>query len=391
MVTKLIDAGVTSLANMAFFTTYQPGAHDDAPLVQSITKALNLDPVPGNVLIAIRRLHYESHAMYVADLKLKVSATEEDLPKKMPTAERAARHAEQKVRLKGVIIEGEFECSHTLLDAVAQQFERDELKYVPVSSCTTREQELVGVRKESQLSLDSEGQLKIKPSTSLAVADNGTDLKLKNSLTRRGLAYDQAGLLDFLVHAKWVEKLFATQARSSPPGYRPISINQMLEADRALWKKMADHCRSGIVPTPGGPRPLDEALEKFMDCSEVVYFLLPLPGSSSQAESSSSFGPARDRRHDNRSGPKGGKGGSKGKSKSSSKGPGLNLEALGWPPGVTPKLKDGRHLCFNFNGRSGCKFAKPGGRCRAGFHYCARNGCEGKHSATSCSGKMGAN
>ena len=102
LVQKLVAAGVSCLANMVFFTTYQPGGQDDTALVQEASKAMALDPLPGGVLIAIRRLHYEAHAMYIADLKLKVSATEEDVPKKMPTAERAARHVEQKKRLRGL-------------------------------------------------------------------------------------------------------------------------------------------------------------------------------------------------------------------------------------------------------------------------------------------------
>ena len=384
IVDKLNAAGVNSLASVAFFTTYQPGGQDDAALVTAASKALDLDPVPGPVIIALRRLHYESHAMYVADLKHKVSSTEEELPKRVPNAERAARHIEQKARLRGLNLEGEFECSHSLLDIVAQQFERDELRYVPISACATREQELTGIKKDSQLALDSEGQLKLKPSVSLAVADTTTDLKLKNALTRRGISYDQSGLLDFTVHSQWVDKLFSIQTRTPPPGYRQVSINQLLEADKEMWKRMADSCRTGIVPSPGYARPLDLAMCKHMESSEVMYFLLPLPASSSARETT--YGPVRDyKKGDGKKG-SGKKGDHKGSGKKGdkSKGTQFNSEALGWPAGTFPKLKSGQHFCFPFNTAKGCNKAKTGARCPIGWHLCAKRGCEGKHSAVGC-------
>ena len=67
---KLVAAGVVNLASLVFFANYQPGNPDDTPLIEATSKALALDPVPGPVLIAISCLHYEAHAMYVADLKL---------------------------------------------------------------------------------------------------------------------------------------------------------------------------------------------------------------------------------------------------------------------------------------------------------------------------------
>jgi hypothetical protein len=387
MIDRLKLAGVTSLANLAFFCTYQPGGQDDSSLVEAASKALNVDPVPGPVLIALRRLHYEAHAMYVADLKQKVAATEEDAPKRMPNAERAARHLEQKARLRGICLEGEYECSHSLLDLVSQQYERDELKYVLVSQCTTRDQELTGLKRDAQLSLDSEGQIKVKPACSLATADTTTELKLKNALTRRGIAYDQSGLLDFEIHNRWVDKLFAVQSRHPPPGYKSVGINQLLEADRELWKKMADSCRTGIIPSPGVSRPLDDAMMKYMDSSEVMYYLLPLPSSSSHSENQ--YGPIRDR--------KGGGKGDSGKKGAGKKGSGkkgynkdpVNAESFGWPPGSLPKMKDGTHFCFSFNSRKGCKYAKPGSRCKNGMHLCAKFGCEQKHSAVHCKGGGG--
>ena len=249
------------------------------------------------------------------------------------------------------------------------------------------------LKKDSQLSLDSEGQLKLKGPVSLAVADTSTELKLKNALTRRGIAYDQSGLLDFTIHNQWVDKLCAVQSRVPPPGYRPVSINQLLEADKQIWKLMADSCRSGIVPSPGGLRPLDMAMNKHMESSEVMYFLLPLPGNGPRE--SSTYGPVKDYPKGDRKGS--GKGnGKKGDYKGSRKGGGkpmplsqIDVTALGWPAGSLPKTKDGNHFCFAFNSKQGCSRAKVGTRCSAGLHLCVKAGCSGKHSAVNCSSAGG--
>ena len=386
LVKKLVDSGVTNLASMVFFANYQPGNPDDTPLITATTRALQLDPLPNAVVIAVRRLHYEAHAMYVADLKLKVSATEDDLPKKMPNAERSARHIEQKGRLKGICLEGEYECSHSLLDAVVQQFDRDELKYICLSLCTTRDQEITGHKRDAALSIDSDGQLKLKPSQSMAIADTSTELRLKNAMVRRAIAYDQAGLVDFEVLNKWTEKLFAILMRVPPPGYRTVTLNQMIEADRVLWKRLADVCRTGIAPAPGAPRPLDDAVAKMMDSPEVSYYLLPLPNSRAD------YGPQRFHDHEKRYTPKGQKGGKGGKGRGGKgfEGKGkqaLNAEEFGWPAGAQMKTKDGAQFCFAFNDRRGCKYAKVGQRCKFGMHLCCRSGCEGKHSGWQCKAK----
>ena len=374
-ITRLIDAGVVSLANLAFFCSYQPGAPDDTPLVQAATRVLNQDPLPGGVLIALRRLHYEAHAMYIADLKLKVASTSEDVPKQVPAAERAARHEEQRARITGILLEGEFECSHGLLDQTTQQYERDELRYIQVAQCTSRDQELSGRKRDAALALDAEGQLQVKPSTVHVIADTSTELKLKNALTRRGLAYDQTGLLTFEVHMKWVEKLFSIMQRTVPPGFRSIGISQLLEADRELWRRMAEECRSGIVPQIGAARPMDGAMAALMNSSEVAYYLLPLPlpsgrsGSSLPSDTPLHSMPVANKLVKN--------GGKKGGGKSEKKYAPL-------PDGCVTKTKEGKKICFPFNTADGCRYAKPGQQCRRGFHLCAKKGCQGKHSATGC-------
>ena len=160
-------AGVNTLAAMAFWCTYQPGSPDDSVLVKASADAIGVDPVPPGATIAIRRLHYESRTMFVADLRNRVVATDEDQPKRIPAAERASRHHDQKTRIAGLIMEGCYECSHALLDSVMQQYEHDEVRWIGLTCCTSREQELAGQKRDAYFALNSEGQLKVAPQKSL--------------------------------------------------------------------------------------------------------------------------------------------------------------------------------------------------------------------------------
>jgi len=388
-VASLKTAGVYNMASLTFFCTYQPGGADDTPLKDAVKAALSLDPVPGPVMIAMRRLHYEAHAMYISDLKNKVSSTDEDAPKRIPVQERAARHQEQKNRLQGLRLEGELECSYALLDLVMQQFERNELKYVTLNLCTSREQEQAGFKKDAVLTLDAEGQLKIKPSSIMAKVDTSTDFRIFQAFNRRGLAYDQAQLITYSVHSKWVDFLFSSMQRKQPDGFLPISFQQVMIADKELWKKLIDETRAGIVPDATGVKPLDDALAKWSISPEILFFLMPMQGRSYQNDSKGE-GKGYDRnskgydrlysgKGNQRYNPKGrgGKGDFKGKS-----GKGKN-NGNRMPEGCSGYSKAGERVCIAFNS-SGCQEAKPGQKCSKGLHICAKKSCGGSHSATGC-------
>jgi hypothetical protein len=389
VIKALKSAGVETLAGMAFWCTYQPGTPDDSVLVKAVAEAIQVDPVPPQTMIAVRRLHYESHTMFVADLRQRVVATDEDQPKRIPAAERASRHHDQKQRLPGLIMEGCHECSHSLLDLVMQQYEHDEVRWIPLASCTSREQELAGQKKDAYFALGSDGQLKVAPPRITAHADTTSDLKVKQAFTRRGLAYDQSNLIDFHVHAQWVELLFKAMGRSVPDNFSQITVQQCLDADKELFSKLADECRSGIVPLPGNVRPLDVAIKKWMHHPDVSYFILPFArpsgGSSSstarQTEVSTDAQISnRKRKRLEREAAKG----AKGKGKKGAKAAGKGLIDRRMPENCVNKTKEGKNLCFAFNSPNGCSYGAAGKSCMRGLHLCARPGCQEAHSAMNC-------
>ena len=71
------------------------------------------------------------------------------------------------------------------------KFWNKELKYVPWSSCTCREQEVLGNKKAdvgTTIVPLSNGLLKTQKADYLYFADTGDSLKLQNALQRRALA-----------------------------------------------------------------------------------------------------------------------------------------------------------------------------------------------------------
>ena len=388
---ELANSGVDSMAAMTFYCNYQPSAVDDKPLLDAVTKTFNKDPPEPQVLIMIRRLHFEAHAIFLSDMKSRVTATEDDAPKKIPVAERASRHAAQQAKLSGVRLEGEMECSHSLLDTVMQQFERNELKHVPLNLCTSRDQEQSGHKKDSQLVLDSDGQIKIKPGSSMAKADTSTDFRIYQAFNRRGLAYDQANLLDYMVHLKWVDYLFSAMQRRVPDNFNTISLQQVLTADKELWKRLADETRSGITPDVANGRPLDAAMAKWSTHPEIVFFLLPTPSSSGSNNShkrdndggKGSYSRFDRAGTDRRFSPKGKGNYSKG-GKGKGKGDRGKQFSSPLPDGCVAQNDRGVRLCFGYNSSRGCTYAKAGDKCARGMHVCARAGCFGNHSALAC-------
>ena len=65
-------------------------------------------------------------------------------------------------------------------------------------------------------------------------------------------------------------------ARPSP-GYRSPSVEQLLRADREMFRVAQEKVRGGIKPRSGGVRPLEQAFKESAVDVNVTFMLLPLP------------------------------------------------------------------------------------------------------------------
>ena len=338
--------------------------------------------------------------MSIQDMRSKIERTDEAVPQRLLPAERSSRYEDQKRRLAGMDLVGAHECSNALVDAVFQQYEDNALKWIPLESLTSREQELLGQKKDPMLveflAKVQAGKMVLQERRFEPEADLSTDLRIRLAWTRRSLAYDQAHLITFQTLERWSAKLVARMYEAPPHGFRRVTLQQCISADQKLWMRMAESCRASIQPinTAGTEtRPLDDALLKWSDHSDVLYLLQPLPLGSSGEKSGDQFGATKGDRSGRASKVKaspyttGGKGKSgkqqgKGRGKGSGKGKGKS-QSLTIPTGCSSKTDDGRNICYAFNDR-GCGKAPPGESCDRGFHVCGHKGCFKDHPMSAC-------
>ena len=402
----LIAAKYDTMGRFAYCCNYQPAQPDETPLLRVYDKIFPAKQIgspqeDSGSVSNFRRLFYESHTCAVIEMKSRLDHTEGEPVRQMQAPERAARHEAQEARLSGWRLSGEFECSHQLIDKVAHQFDSNELRYINLEDCTCREQEITGEKKDKKVEVAVRGGGKLEIAMGSEdddyKADISTDLRVKNALIRRALAYDQCGLMDFKLQETWIARMF--QAMAEPPmiGYHPTTLEQCLRTDKKIFIRMAELCRATILPSMGKPRPLDVAFTKVSESVEIQLLLAPLQKSMSSSAAAVRDGPyskghgkggksEHGKGHGKGGGGKGG--GKSGKGKANSKGKrGKSSGPSSVPKGCQSQTSDGKYICYAFNDANGCQQGgnvQPGERCSKGFHVCGKRNCGGHHSLQVC-------
>ena len=123
------EKGWDTLGSFAVCSAYTPGQADDSAF-QPVLQFLVGEPDGANAAL-VRRLFFEAYSMAAADLKKRIEKTDEDPPRRLPVAERSARHDKIAARLTGIKIQGELEPSHALVDKYVQMVEDGNLRYLP--------------------------------------------------------------------------------------------------------------------------------------------------------------------------------------------------------------------------------------------------------------------
>eukprot|EP00971_Amphidinium_carterae_P044771 880771-Amphidinium_carterae.1 len=115
----IIDSGLSTFSNFAWIVGVAPGTLEaDGVFVNRLNELLPQEPSAG-VQASLRRLWAESHAMWVADTRSKVTPSSDVATKRVPLPERADRLREQRERLKGLNTDGVLAPSFALQDLVA--------------------------------------------------------------------------------------------------------------------------------------------------------------------------------------------------------------------------------------------------------------------------------
>ncbi len=251
------------------------------------------------------------------------------------------------------------------------------MQYLEWQVCVSREHELLtSSKKDTALSFDSSGSLKLSKSEGVEPCDVTSDLQVRYALMRRGLALEQANIMSYKNHDTWLEKLFSARLASQPAGYQRISYKPLQNSDAKLFLVLAEKTREGIKTTADG-RPCDKHFSDAMNSPEVNHFLQPMPGGNDKKREIADVNGSENVEKVKKIKKKGdGKG----------KGPGA------WKPSVPKVLLDmgcvavtnkGNSLCFDYQ-LGKCSLQVSRQRCKKGLHLCAVKGCHGDHPANKC-------
>ena len=304
-------------------------------------------------------------------MRIRLERQPDDTPKALPMAERIERLNAFKEGHCHLVLDYSSEPSHKLVDLVCQQAESQVVSYIELSLCTSRETEITHRKKETQVSIDNSGLIKLTKQDREVKTEVTGDLKVRQCMQRRAVAYHLANIATYKTLEKFTAKLFHYLTKEPVASHRPISLQQIIQADRELWIQVSQTTRGKILTS--NPKPIDEAVAKLSESTEVLYHLMPLPQSS---QPKSADKPKADRSRSPRR-PKGK--GNKGKGKGGGKGTKPDL-----PANCVSKDDQGRNICFAYQWG---KCQHPGPRCSRGMHLCWTSKCHGSHPYTSCPSK----
>ena len=198
----------------------------------------------------------------------------------MPIAEHLAREKAQREKLNGLIWGPEMQPGQGVVDACVEMLEQSVLVYQPPHKFISRSQEIACVKRDKSVLVDVDGGLRVTAKDHSMSCDASTEYALRQAWQRRSLAFDLAGLATFHALEGWVNKMFLALTRQVPQGYRPVNIQQLIAADRALFIRAADALVGGLSGVPGRAKPLDEQVAILQDSPEIVQYMTPLQGST---------------------------------------------------------------------------------------------------------------
>ncbi|CAJ1461552.1 unnamed protein product [Effrenium voratum] len=125
-------------------------------------------------------------------------------------------------------------------------------------------------------------------SSRISPADLKSRLERSESSEARSMAYEIANVASFTTLDRWTQRLMEKMNEPALPGNKPICFDQVLNADRALWVKVADATRSNLVGDPLATKPFGAAFERLSDHPEILCYIAPMPGSFQRPQHDSS-------------------------------------------------------------------------------------------------------
>eukprot|EP00435_Cladocopium_sp_Y103_P015116 s4719_g3.t1 len=263
--TLLKTGGINSYSRYAFCCAYQPGSGNEDVLFAHLETILGVKPQAAEAS-NFRRLFFESHALALKDLQSRLERSDNSEVKILPLAEKVQRLEALKQKFPGIMLSTSLEPSHELIDRVVHQYEENCVKLIELHKCN----------------------IKISKQSAVTECSVSGEIKLRAAFTRRSLAYDLANVALFEVMESWTQLLFDRVCQDPPAGYRHISIDQIVQADRKIWVKISERTRSKVTGSnEAGVKNVDVAIQELAHHPDVQFHMLPLPTKDSSQPASS--------------------------------------------------------------------------------------------------------
>ena len=232
-VDALVNYGVSTLGRLAFAVTSPGQAATDEQVGDLLGHALPREPITVAEITVMKRLIFESQTALIGSIRAQADPSADPLARRLPLAERLQRIADQRDRLRGLRLEGTLEVGHAVYDLVAGMMEADTLRYMAPSKAITRMQEITSSKPPKELRLDANGSgIIVKDVVGEKSCATSTELDVQEAMTRRALAFDAVGLIDFNVFQGWTSRLF--QLMRQPASKSPLLPNFCGQTDKPL-------------------------------------------------------------------------------------------------------------------------------------------------------------
>ena len=274
--TQLVQNNLDTMGKLAF-SIGQPGQPLDNTDFENYARNTLGALMSQADAAVLKRLVFEGHTLVLGQLRELVTDPDAAASRKLPAIERDHRMADLRRRLTGVVLERQLEPSHELLEAMMQQKESNQLNYVPLERCTSREWEITMGKSKKQLSLDSE-KLIIKERSDIPDQYHSSELQAFEALRRRGVAMTFADMISWESHERYLQQLTSHLRMDPPQNYTRPTLQQVLKADRQVFMYLI-RVGAQLKRLPNNTLDLDASFKRLYSRmkSASIFFLCPKP------------------------------------------------------------------------------------------------------------------
>ena len=272
LLTALEAQGIDTFASLAYACGTPQDRPTQAEMDAFAVRILGAAPRLGDVAL-LKRLMFEACTYVIAQLRQSVQGEGSETPRKLPLAEKAARADDQRQRLIGVHIERDMVPSHALVDLCCHMHDVG-VTWISPGKCTSRESEIqLSTKDQSRVFRLEDNSLKVGSDQPKDIASFDSPIKLQWCLQRRGLALDQARVLAWAQHERWVHCLLHALTKDCPAGFHKPDMNRIVQADREAWMILASEVKS-IKVNAAGDFPLGLALDALRTDPRITMYLM---------------------------------------------------------------------------------------------------------------------